>query len=90
MLYLHEALKAPDSKEFIKAMDQEINAHEDGKNWILVDRSDIPADKTVVPSIWAMRRERDIATQIVYKWKDRLNFHGGKQQKGIDFWETYD
>lgn len=87
--YLHKALKAPDSEEFIKAMDKEVQAHEEGQNWIIVDRDDIPEGKAVGPSVWAMRRKRDIATQTVYKWKARLNFHGGKHQKGIDFWETY-
>jgi Reverse transcriptase (RNA-dependent DNA polymerase) len=36
-----------------------------------------------------MRRKRDIATRKVTKWKARLDLHGGKQQKGIDYWETY-
>ena len=25
----------------------------------------------------------------VYKWKARLNVHGGKQTYGVDYWETY-
>jgi hypothetical protein len=25
----------------------------------------------------------------VYKWKARLNLHGGKQEYGLNFWETY-
>lgn len=89
ILYLHEAMKAPDHKEFIKAMIQEVNAHIENKNWKIVNRSDIPAGKKVVPSVWAMRRKRDIVTQMVYKWKARLNFHGGKQVHGIDYWDTY-
>ena len=24
----------------------------------------------------------------IYKWKARLNVHGGKQEKGVHFWET--
>jgi hypothetical protein len=36
-----------------------------------------------------MRRKRDISTQEVYKWKARLNVHGGKQTKGLNYWETY-
>jgi endonuclease I len=30
-----------------------------------------------------------IATQEVYKWRARLNIHGGQQEKGINFWEMY-
>jgi Reverse transcriptase (RNA-dependent DNA polymerase) len=36
-----------------------------------------------------MRRKRHIATQEVYKWKVRLNLHGGKQEYELNFWETY-
>eukprot|EP00978_Attheya_sp_CCMP212_P035604 scaffold155678_cov30-Attheya_sp.AAC.2 len=36
-----------------------------------------------------MKRKRRIATREVYKWKARLNIHGGKQEKGINYWETY-
>jgi Reverse transcriptase (RNA-dependent DNA polymerase) len=36
-----------------------------------------------------MRRKRDIATHQVYKWKARLNVHGGKQIKDFNYWETY-
>ena len=36
-----------------------------------------------------MKRKRQIATREIYKWKARLNVHGGKQEKGIHFWETY-
>jgi hypothetical protein len=36
-----------------------------------------------------MRRKRRIATQEVYKWKARLNVHGGKQTKFVNYWETY-
>ena len=25
----------------------------------------------------------------VYKWKARLNVHGGKQEHGVNYWETY-
>ena len=36
-----------------------------------------------------MRRKRRITTGEVYKWKARLNIHGGKQEHGINYWETY-
>ena len=28
-------------------------------------------------------------TQEVYKWKDTLNVHGGKQGKNVNYWETH-
>ena len=36
-----------------------------------------------------MRCKRRIDTWEVYKWKARLNIHGGQQQQGINYWETY-
>lgn len=36
-----------------------------------------------------MTRKRRILTREVYKWKARLNLDGGKQELGINYWETY-
>ena len=36
-----------------------------------------------------MRRKRRINTQEVYKWKARLNVHGGQQEQGVHYWDTY-
>jgi Reverse transcriptase (RNA-dependent DNA polymerase) len=36
-----------------------------------------------------MRRKQQIATREVYKWKARLNVQSGKQEYGIDYWETH-
>jgi Reverse transcriptase (RNA-dependent DNA polymerase) len=89
VMYLHQAMQAPDKIEFIKAMEKEVNSHIEKSNWTIIDRSAVPAHQPVLPAVWAMRRKRDIATQQVYKWKARLNIHGGKQEKGVNYWETY-
>ena len=88
-MYLHEAMKAPDKKQFMKAMVKEVDSHQDNEHWELKKRSSIPAGKKVLPAVWAMKRKRRIATREIYKWKARLNIHGGKQTKGVDYWETY-
>jgi hypothetical protein len=36
-----------------------------------------------------MKRKRRITTNEIYKWKARLNVHGGKQIKNVHYWETY-
>jgi hypothetical protein len=36
-----------------------------------------------------MRRKRRIDTREVYKWKARLTVHGGLQQHGVNYWDTY-
>ena len=60
-------------------MKQEVEAHIEDKNWVIVHKSKVPANRKILPAVWAMRRKRDIATRTVYKWKARLNLHGGKQ-----------
>ena len=71
------------------AMEQEVKTHCEGKHWEVVPRTSVPDGKRVLPSVWAMRRKRRLDTQEIYKWKARLNMHGGKQQYGVDCWETY-
>jgi hypothetical protein len=39
--------------------------------------------------VWSMKRKHRIDTREVYKWKACLNIHGGKQEYGIHYWETY-
>jgi Reverse transcriptase (RNA-dependent DNA polymerase) len=89
VLYLKDAMKADDSEQFVKAMQDEVQAHVQNNNWILVHKSKVPANRKILPAVWVFRRKRDIATRIVKKWKARLNLHGGKQVKGLDYWETY-
>jgi hypothetical protein len=88
-MYLHKALRAPDREEFIKAMKQEVQDHEERGHWELIPKSKVPEGTIILPSIWSMKRKRRITTNKVYKWKARLNVHGGKQIKNIHYWETY-
>lgn len=89
VMNLKDAMAADDKQEFLQAMKDEIEAHVSNKNWIIIHRSKVPSNRKVLPAVWAMRRKRDIATRNVYKWKARINVHGGKQVKGVDYWETY-
>ena len=36
-----------------------------------------------------MKQKSCIATREIYKWKARLNVHGGKQEYGVFYWDTY-
>jgi hypothetical protein len=89
IMYLNKAMAAPDKKEFHTAMLKEVDAHVDHNHWELIKRSDLPKDTEVLPAVWAFRRKRRIVTQEVYKWKARLNLHGGRQTKGFNYWEAY-
>ena len=88
-MYLHEALKQPDRKEFIQAMDKELQDQLKHGNFTVVHKSTVPEGATVLPTVWAMRRKRKQDTGEIYKYKGRLNVDGSKQQKGINFWETF-
>ena len=88
-LCYQQAMKAPDAKQFAHACVEEFKAHHENGHWAVVPRSKIPSGTKIVPSVWAMKRKRRIATREIYKWKARLNVHGGKQEYGVHYWETY-
>jgi Reverse transcriptase (RNA-dependent DNA polymerase) len=71
------------------AMEHEIIQHNDNNNWVPVKRSTVPSTSRILPSVWSMRRKRDLTTGAVLKYKARLNVDGSRQLKGIDFDETF-
>ena len=52
-------------------------------------KEDVPANHSVLPSIWAFKQKQRIMTGEIYKHKARLNIHGGKQTYGENYWQTY-
>ncbi len=54
ILYLQQALRQPDAKEFMQAVIKEVNGHVDCKNWTLKKKSKVPEDVQIVPSVWSM------------------------------------
>jgi len=89
IMYLHQALKQDDSAEFIKAVVKEVNDHTTQKHWKVIERSKVPEGVTPLPSVWAMRRKHNLTTNEITKYKARLNVHGGKQEFGVNYYETY-
>ena len=81
-------LQQPDRAEFIKAMMVEIQHHENNGHWHLFERSKIPKGKKTILSIWSFKLKRYPDGRIM-KYKSRLCAHGGMQQWGVDYWETY-
>jgi Reverse transcriptase (RNA-dependent DNA polymerase) len=88
-LYYHEAMKADDAKEFVKAMEEEVNGQIESKVYRLLLRKDVPPGAKVLPSVWAMRRKRKSKTGQVYRHKSRLNIGGHKQREGLDYDQTF-
>jgi hypothetical protein len=69
IMYLQQALKQHDAKEFVQAAVKEINGHVDCGNWTLRKRSEVPDDVQIVPSVWSMRRKRDLTTNEIKSHK---------------------
>ena len=88
-MYLNQALCQPDADKFVEAVITEINGHVDNNHWKLTKRADIGKDVDVLPSMWSMRHKRDITTNEIKKYKARPNLHGGKQEFGAKYYETY-
>jgi hypothetical protein len=89
ILYLQQALRQPDAKEFVQAVIKEVNGHVDCNNWTLKKRSKVPEEVQIVPSVWSMQRKHDLTTNKIKSHKARLNFHSGKQINRMNYYETY-
>jgi hypothetical protein len=89
VMYLNQALHQPDAPHFVEAVITELNGHVNNKHWQLTKQSEVPPDVNVLPSVWSMRRKRDITTNEIKRYKACLNLHGGKQEYGTNYYETY-
>jgi hypothetical protein len=89
VMYLHQVLRQPDAREFMEAVIKEVNGHIDNDHWKLIPHTKVPEGTEVIPSVWAMQCKQDLTTGRVTKHKARLNLHGGKQEFGMNYYETY-
>jgi hypothetical protein len=89
VMHLHQALRQPDACQFVSSVVKEINGHVDRKHWVVTPRSEVPEDTDVMPSVWAVRCKRNLTTGKITKHKARLNLHGGKQEFGMRYYDTY-
>ena len=89
ILYWDQAMKAHDRDKFIEAVGIELDGHEKMGNYQPIPISKVPEGTKLIDMVWSMWRKRRINTQEVYKWKARLNVHGGQQEHGIHYWDTY-
>jgi hypothetical protein len=80
-VYLHQAMKEPDKEQFKEAMLKEVEDQTEKKNFSIVSRDSVPHNEPVMPTVWQMKRKRDIITRQVKKWKARLNIDGSKMIK---------
>ena len=82
-------MKAPDRAKFVEAVGTELDGHEKMGNYEPVPLSKVLKGTKLIDMVWSMRHKQRIKTQEVYKWKARLNVHGGQQEHGVHYWDTY-
>ena len=88
-LYYHKVMAASDFDDFVEAIVKEVDAHYERDHWKLVLKENAPKNKNILDSVWAMKRNQDIITRKIYKWKAKLNDHGGRHEFGEDYFETH-
>ncbi len=88
-LYFHQAMKEPDSKEFMASMMKEVQDQFNNGNFNVVHRSKVPAEQTILPAVWQMRRKRDAKTGAIKMNKACMNIDGSRMQKGEHYDMTY-
>ena len=85
----HGAMNGPDAIGFKQAMEDEIDLLVDMDSWDVVPRAKaISEGKKVVDSVWSFKRKR-YPDGVVKKLKARFCIHGGQQEEGIDYTETF-
>ena len=89
ILYWDQVMKAHDWDKFIEAIGIELDGHERIGNYKPVPIDKVPNRTKLLDMVWSMWRKRRIKTQEVYKWKACLNVHGGQQEHGVHYWDTY-
>ena len=88
-MYFHQVMAQEDSCDFVEAVVKVVNDHVDNSHWKLVPIKSVPEDTNILPSVWSMRRNINLITNEITKYKARLNVHGGKQTFGENYFDTY-
>jgi hypothetical protein len=89
IMYLNQALKQPDSYQFVEAIIKKVNGHVDCDHWALVKQADIPENVEVLPSVWSVHCKHNLTTGAISKHKACLSIHKGKQKYGVNYYDTY-
>ena len=80
-----KALKTKEKSEWLKAINEELNAHKNNNTWSVVDRN---ASMNVIDAKWVFTKKRD-ENGVVKRLKARLVARGFHQQYGVDYNETF-
>ena len=89
ILYIHQTMHTLYHSKFIESMATEIQGHKQMGNFIPLPLSHNPKGIKRIDMVWSMHHKHQIKIQEIYKWKVQLNVHGGQQDSGVHYWETY-
>ena len=81
-------VKQKDAADFIHTMIKEADDNEKRNSWEVVHHWDKPPGVKNILAIWDFRRKH-FTNGCINKHKARLFAHGGMQQYGVKYWETY-
>ena len=77
-MHYGKAMKAPDVKDFICAMEKEVTDLKNTGVWKLVKKTEMSKDAKLIRLIWSFKCKRNPLGQLI-KHKARLCVHGGMQ-----------
>ncbi len=83
-----KAMTQEDTHLFVEAMQKKMAGHEQRNHWTIVHCSTVPKTAKPIQAIWLFKRKQRPDGTLV-KHKARLCAHGGTQQWGTNYWETY-
>jgi hypothetical protein len=61
-MYMHEAMRQPDRQQFKDAMVKEVTDQVVNRNFSIVQQTSVPEGEPIMPTVWQMKRKRDILT----------------------------
>jgi Reverse transcriptase (RNA-dependent DNA polymerase) len=74
--------------DFHKAMSVELKVHIDRGHWVKMPCTVLPKDVKPIKMVWSFKCKCHPDGSLL-KHKAHLCVHGGMQEKGFNFWETY-
>ncbi|KAE9290833.1 hypothetical protein PF008_g25486 [Phytophthora fragariae] len=79
-----EAMKFPQKEEWLKAMQQEVDAMFSKGVFVMIDEDEIPNRTNLLSNMWRYQPKTD-ADVYVTRWRARLVGRGDSQEFGIDY-----
>ena len=83
-----EMMQQEDKGNFMQVMVKEVDDHVERKHWSMIRRTEMPTGMKTILAIWSFKR-KSLPDGTITKWKARICCHGGMQQWGVNYWETY-